>query len=430
MNVTTQSLSEALATLVGSRARPADASDSVAGVQPQMVVQPESEQEVAEVLALADSRGEKVLVRGGGTQQGLGAPPSGGDVLLDMRRLNQIVEHAPHDQTVTVQAGLRLVDLQAALAQTRQWLALDAVLAEDATIGGIIATNVSGARRLRFGGVRDQLIGIQVALADGTIARGGGKVVKNVAGYDLPKLFTGALGTLGVILTATFRLYPLPAASRTIALEAAAPDPLAELAVRILGTTLVPTALDLLGPSPADGAVLAVRFESGVAATVEEQAEAVLALVGGGVTPRSLTGDDERAFWQQAAAATAAPAGEGTSLLLKASVVPTEVSPWLDDLMLQTRVAGVQARWRAHAGHGLIFVRLEGEDAALSGVVGPLREAARARGGSLVVQDAPVPLLRTLDVWGPIPALEVMRRLKTAFDPKGTLTPGRFVGGI
>src|SRR6266496_1950968 len=241
-----QSLQETLGTLVGDHVRPATENDMAAGVQPQFVVEPGTGEEVAKVLAFANREGLKVLVRGGGTQLNTGLPPVGGDVLLSTTRLNTVVEHAPHDMTVTVEAGLKLIDLQAHLARTRQWLALDPVLDPNATTGGIISTNISGARRLRYGGVRDQIIGIRVVLPDGTIAKGGGKVVKNVAGYDLPKLFTGALGTLGVIVAATFRLYPLRAASRTVVLTASTPAPLCDLAVRVIASTLEPTVLDVM----------------------------------------------------------------------------------------------------------------------------------------------------------------------------------------
>src|SRR5712691_222397 len=257
MKVSAQSLQETLGSLVGDRVRLAGEADSVAGVQPYVVVEPASEQEVATVLAFADREGLKVLIRGGGTQLNTGLPPREGDILLSTIMLNQVVEYAPHDMTVTVQAGLRLVDLQSVLLQSRQWLALDPVLNPAATLGGIISTNISGARRLRYGGVRDQLIGIRVVLPDGTIAKGGGKVVKNVAGYDLPKLFTGALGTLGVIVTATFRLYPLRAASRTVELTAPTAAPLCALAVRIIGSTLEPTVLDVMTlPTSRGGCVM------------------------------------------------------------------------------------------------------------------------------------------------------------------------------
>ncbi len=257
-----EALRDALGPLVGGRVRAAAEGDSVAGVRPAAVAEPGDEAAVAAVLALADREGLKVLPRGGGTQLGLGHPPAGGDILLDLGRLGAVVEYAPGDLTVTAQAGLRLTDLQAALAKEGQWLALDPALPLAATIGGIVATNASGPRRLRYGGVRDQIIGVRVARPDGTIARGGGKVVKNVAGFDLPKLFTGALGTLGVIIDATFRLYPIPAASRTVVLTAPEPAPLCDLTLRIIGSTLIASAIDVYGDTTSsEGPRLAVRFE-------------------------------------------------------------------------------------------------------------------------------------------------------------------------
>src|SRR5258707_267717 len=197
MKVSTQSLQETLGSLVDGGVQLATESDVVAGVQPYVLAAPGSEQEVASVLAYANREGLKVLVRGGGTQLNTGLPPGGGDILLSTRRLNQVVEYAPHDMTVTVQAGLRLVDLQSYLARARQWLALDPVLSPGATIGGIISTNVSGARRLRYGGVRDQIIGIRVVLSDGTIAKGGDGPIGeyNANAYDLVAYSTIAQAT-------------------------------------------------------------------------------------------------------------------------------------------------------------------------------------------------------------------------------------------
>src|SRR5579859_5170749 len=270
VSTSTQSLRAALAERAPDAVAEATESDAVAGVRPRVVVTPGSEEEVAAVLAFADREGLKVLPRGGGTQLGLGFPPSGGDILLSTARLNAIVEHAPHDQTVSVLPGLPLADLQASLARTRQWLALDPSTGPAATLGGLIAASPSGPRRLRYGGVRDQIIGVRVALADGTIAKGGGKVVKNVAGYDLPKLFTGSLGTLGVVVSATFRLYPLAAASRTVLFNAPELRTLGECALAVSTSTLVPSAIDVLGSNDQEKpSTMAVRFEMG-----EEAAEA------------------------------------------------------------------------------------------------------------------------------------------------------------
>ncbi|MBV9705825.1 MAG: FAD-binding oxidoreductase [Chloroflexi bacterium] len=435
MNVSTQSLQAALEPLVGNWVRPAADTDVVAGVQPRIVVEPGCEEEVAAVLAFADREGLRVLVRGGGTQLAMGFPPTGGDILLSTTRLNHIVEHVPHDLTVTVQAGLPLTALQSTLAQAQQWLALDPDLGAQATIGGVIATNATGPRRLRYGGVRDQIIGIRVVLADGTIAKGGGKVVKNVAGYDLPKLFTGALGTLGVIVTATFRLYPLAPASRTVLLTTASLASLCELVVQVIGSTLVPTMVDVLGTtSQANTYTMAVRFEMG-----QEAAEAQAATLCGMAketighlpqTTRVVEGEVETQFWSQADHLGAPPQSPQSTVMIKTSLLPTEVMDWLTRLEYVCQQKQLWANWRAHAGHGLVFVHLCGDDAALVTAIRELRQVATAARGSLIVVEAPPELMQQLDAWGPSPALAVMRRLKTRFDPHSTLNAGRFVGGI
>src|SRR6266849_6072392 len=196
-------------------ARSATAADAVAGVQPKLVVEPGTAQELAEILRLSSAAGLAVIPRGGGTKLGWGNPPARADLILSTARLTEIIEHAWADLTVTVEAGCTIQRLQETLAQHGQRLALDPLWPEKATVGGVLSTNDSGALRLRFGAVRDLIIGATIALPDGTLASSGGKVVKNVAGYDLPKLVTGALGTLGVITRAVFRLHPLPRAAKT-----------------------------------------------------------------------------------------------------------------------------------------------------------------------------------------------------------------------
>jgi glycolate oxidase FAD binding subunit len=430
MKVSTQSLQETLSSLIGGLVRLATEADVVAGVQPQLVVEPGSEEEVAQILAYADREALKVLVRGGGTQLNTGLPPTGGDVLLSTARLNTVIEHAPHDMTVTVQAGLKLTDLQSHLARTRQWLALDPILDSHATIGGIISTNISGTRRLRYGGVRDQIIGIRVVLPDGTIAKGGGKVVKNVAGYDLPKLFTGALGTLGVIVAATFRLYPLRAASRTVKLTAPTPAPLCDLAVRMIASTLEPTVLDVMSTqATGEGCVMMVRFEM-EPESAEEQAALLVTMADGLSDVQILQGEAEEQLWRQVAADFPLASEAENALIVKASILPTNVASWLESLEHTAKEADLSTRWRAHAGHGLIFARLAGDEIALATAVEQLHRAASVGQGSLVVLDAPPALARKVDVWGFIPAFEVMRRLKMRFDPNFTLNPGRFVGGL
>lgn len=430
MAIAAGTLAEALGARAGGHVRAAGDGDVVVGVRPSVVVEPTTEEEVAAVLAFADAERLKVLVRGGGTQSGLGHPPIGGDILLSTRGLDRLVEHEPGDMTATAEAGMTLADFQAALGRAGQWLALDPALPPATTIGGIVATAVSGPRRLRYGGVRDQIIGVRIARADGTLAKGGGKVVKNVAGFDLPKLLTGSLGTLGVIVSATFRLYPQALSSRTVIIQRVETGPLCDFAVQLNATTLVPSAIDIVGGTGDGACALAVRFE-GSRAAAEEQAEQVRALAAplGGVDSM-LADADEADYWREAAAGPALSGASEATIRLKVSLLPATIRPWLATLRDRAARLAVSGAWRAHAGHGLADLRLTGELAALRAIVADLRAAAVAHGGSLVVTDAPPAILAVVDPWGASPALAIMRRVKEQFDPHGTLNPGRFVGGI
>lgn len=419
--------------LAPGQVRSAGPKDAVLGVQPLVVVEPSSGETLAALLAFADGEGLKVLPRGGGTHRGIGFPPAGGDIALSLAALNAIIEHAPHDQTVTVQTGLPIADLQAHLAQTGQWLALDPPLRPGATVGGLIATAVAGPRRLRYGGMRDQILGVQVALADGTIARGGGKVVKNVAGYDLPKLFTGALGTLGVVLSASFRLYPLPADSRTLVCDAMTPEPLCEAVQTITASTLTPTAIDMLGPDDAGQPVrLAVRFQSRVERSVAEQTATLRTLLGTLANDaHELHGPEEPDFWHGLDAVEAdGMAGEDDWLALRATLLPGELAGWLAALQTVVAAHALALKWRAHAGHGAIRARLAGKAESLLAAVGTLRQAAEDARGALVIEEYAPALAGKLDPWGTPAALDLMRRVKAQFDPHNTLNPGRYVGGI
>src|ERR1700756_4427309 len=219
--ITASTIEEKLRSIVGTEYfRVASVSDAVMGVQPQFVVEPASEQELAAVLFFANDAEIAVIPRGSATKLTWGNPPKRAGLILSTARLNRILEHAWADLTVTVEAGCTLQALQEKLAKHGQRLALDGLWPEHATIGGALSTNDSGALRLRFGALRDLIIGVTIALPDGTLASSGGRVVKNVAGYDLPKLVTGAFGTLGVITRAVFRLHPLPRAAKTFSFTA------------------------------------------------------------------------------------------------------------------------------------------------------------------------------------------------------------------
>jgi glycolate oxidase FAD binding subunit len=389
---------------------------------PGVVIEPGSPEEASQVLAWATGEGLKVVPCGARTKLDRGAAPAACDVLLDLGRLNRVTEHASGDLTVTVQAGVRLADLQRQLAEAGQFLAVDPPV--PGTVGGLVATADSGPRRLRYGGVRDLILGSTFVRADGVIARAGGKVVKNVAGYDLPKLLTGSLGTLAVVVEATFRLYPLPAASATVLVDVA----LAELrrkAGTILQSTLVPTSLDYFS-DPAGSTLLAVRFESTLAST-QAQAELAARVLGG--SSRIVTGAEEQALWQSFDAVT----GTADNDVLARLVATASDLPGLLERALRAAIgAGTQLTVRAHAGHGHALLRWRDakRDTALA-LLQELRSAAESQGHNLVIWRAPSEVRGAIDVWGSVgEGLGLMRSVKQQFDPKSTLNPGRFVGGI
>src|SRR5689334_14887687 len=223
--------------------RSATEADAVAGMQARLVLEPKDQQQLAAVLRLADEANLTVVPRGGGTKLSWGNPPSRADIILSMARLDKVVEHVWADLTVSVEAGCTFQNLQSTLAQHGQRLAFDPFWPDAATIGGALSTNDSGSLRLRFGSLRDLIIGVTVALPDGTLASSGGKVVKNVAGYDLPKLVTGAFGTLGVITRAVFRLHPLPHHTGSFSISVANPDEAQRLVLGIQDSKLAHVAL-------------------------------------------------------------------------------------------------------------------------------------------------------------------------------------------
>src|SRR5712692_2625439 len=219
-------------------------------------VTPASREEMAEALRLADSRGQAVAPVGGGTQLDLGMPPARLDLVIETTRLNTVVEYEPADLTVTVEAGLRFDELQKRLGEQGQFLALDPPAAPGATLGGLMATNASGPLRYAYGTARDVVIGTRVANPDGTITHAGGRVVKNVAGYDLNKLYIGSLGTLGVIVELSFKLAPIPPTTNTIVGQVRNLDAARGIIHAVTHSSLSPLAIELLGPRAASAAGL------------------------------------------------------------------------------------------------------------------------------------------------------------------------------
>ena len=411
-----------LASIVGAdHLRTASAVDAVDGVAAQMVVEPGSADELALVLRCANDAGLSVVPRGGGTKLGWGNPPQGADLVLSTARLDQVLEHAWADMTATVEAGCTVARFQKTLGEHGQRLALDALWPERATIGGILATNDSGSLRVRFGALRDLIIGITLALPDGTLAKSGGKVVKNVAGYDLPKLATGSLGTLGVITQAIFRLYPLPREVRSVSFTASSPETLSKLVLAVQDSKLAFTGLQLCAQSGGPPE-LAVRFE-GTTGGIEAQLRQMLQLA---TDARQV--DSPQDPWS---AREALWSGSEPALICKCGVLPSQLSTLCGVVGRVAEPLGLAWKVAAQAV-GLAFMRLSGSlEQALPAAAAKLRSELEQLGGTLAVLHCPPAVKKDIEVWGSTgDAQALMRRVKEQLDPTGTLNPGRFVGGI
>jgi glycolate dehydrogenase FAD-binding subunit len=271
---------------------PASASDAIDGLQPARIVAPRTAQEIAQVLQYCSSNGLGVIPRGGGTKMGFGNRPQKADLILSTERLDRIIEHAWGDMTVIVEAGCTIENVQRAVGEHGQRLAADPLWPEKSTVGGLIATGESGTLRIRYGAVRDLVLGVEVALPDGNLIKAGGKVVKNVAGYDLTKLMIGSLGTLGVITRAVFRLHPLPVATASYSASLSSADEAAKLMLAILDSHLVYTGLQVRADRP-DRISLDVRAE-GIPESLQDQ-YAKLSSIAAGYTFAESVGDPWKA---------------------------------------------------------------------------------------------------------------------------------------
>jgi glycolate oxidase FAD binding subunit len=417
----TSSIEEKLRAAIGSQdLREATDGDMVSGVRPQFVAEPGNERQLAALLAAANEAGIAVVPRGGGTKLDWGNPPKRAEVILSIARLNRILEHAWADLTVTAEAGCTLQTLQNTLAQQGQRLACDCLWPEHATIGGVLSANDSGALRLRFGALRDLIIGVTLALADGTLASSGGKVVKNVAGYDLPKLATGAFGTLGVITRAVFRLHPLPRSTKSFSFTAENFATMQRHILSIQDSKLAHTALQIRCASNAQPLV-DILFEATEAGISAQESRLRNLLESSSVEQCSeIVWNARQEVWTSTV---------DNAAIVKISVLPAEIAKTLEAL---EKVANSQKlRWQMIAqATGIATLRLEGDAGHLIAAIEQLRAAVEGGGGSLVILRQPK-ASASLDAWGNSEdAVHLMRAVKQQLDPKGTLNPGRFVGGI
>lgn len=424
---------DAVAVLSGACAavRPGVPADAVGGKVPAAVAAPATVAEASELLRAASGLGLAVLPRGTATRLDWGVPPTRCDLVVDTTRLDRIIEHAAGDLVVRVQAGLTMAGLAAELGSAGQQLALD----PPGTVGGVVATGAAGPRRLRYGAPRDLLIGITVILADGTVASSGGKVVKNVAGYDLGKLFAGSHGTLGLIAEAAFRLHPLPQASAYVTVTCATAADAAHHVRTAIESQLAPSAAEIERPAPGAAMSVGLLLE-GAADALPERVARMCDILG-----------------SQAGADTVPPAWWGRSVagaggvVLRIAFPPGALAAVLDAVdEAAGRRPGAAAggdpalhpRVRGSAGAGVLEVGLDGDTApeAARSFLTALRHHLAAHPDWGDVPGASVTVMRTwpgmdaATAWGPVPALGVMRAVKDQFDPGHLLSPGRFAGGI
>ncbi len=421
--MTTHTIDDAARTAISSACATVEdvsANDLVDEVMPGVVARPADTEQVAEVLRAAAAHGLTVVPRGRGTKLSWGLPPASADVLLDLSALDQVLDHAAGDLIVAAQAGARLADVQEVLGDGGQRLALDETV-PGGTIGGILATNSSGPRRVASGTARDLLIGVTMVRADGVVAKAGGRVVKNVAGYDLGKLVIGSFGTLAVITDATFRLHPVPADSRWVSRTVVDPAEAQQVVQAVLHSQAVPAAIEIGWTAEGAGSVhvLLEGQQDGVAG----RAAAIRALLGESATEAADAPAGGAAYpWDVRAT------GDDRATAVKL----TFALSGLTQVLVAVRDCGVPVELRGSAGSGVAYAAIAPGTPveAVASALGRVRGACVRAGGSAVVVDAPAAVKAAADVWGEVAAIDLMRRVKDQFDPERRLAPGRFVGGI
>jgi glycolate oxidase FAD binding subunit len=418
------------AVLRADQMRSASSSDAISGVKPHLILEPATEQQLAAALRLSNEARLAVIPRGGATKLAWGNPPSRADFILSTARLNRVLEHAWADLTVTVEAGCTFQTLQETLAQHGQRLALDPLWPEKATVGGILSTNDSGVLRLRFGSLRDLIIGVTIALPDGTLASSGGKVVKNVAGYDLPKLVTGAFGTLGVITRAVFRLHPLPHHARSFTISTPNPEETQKLVLAIQDSKLAHTALQshFSGDTAPTSDILFEGTEAGLDAQAAQLRSLCLPArvsVAQGASPEAFSSP---AVWlaRQELWSLSDPA---ETAIAKISTLPADLARTIE--LFRSAADSFHVRWKSLSyATGLGWLRLEGPANHLQQALTSLRTGVEKMHGSLVLLHRPAKF-PAFDAWGtPGDSLPLMKAVKHQLDSHNTLNPARFLAGI
>ena len=409
----------------GATTTPDGARWTIDGLTPHLIARPADAEQAAAMLRVCAEVRAAVVPWGGGAHIDIGNPPRAADVILLTERLSRIVDHDHANLTVTVEAGARLGGLATVLAERGQWLPLEPPHAEEATVGGAAAVGLTGPRRATFGAARDLAIGVRAALPNGSVIKWGGKTIKNVAGYDMAKLFVGSLGTLGLLTELTLKVYPLPETTRTIAAWSRDLGAAAALASLILTSPLLPTAVTVVNrTADALRPGVLVRVEGIEAAANRHERDLLSWASQADMAAEVLTADRERALWQQLRDTGWGEGEAAVRLSVKAGSVPDVLSELEATLPASARIV-------AHVPAGTIWIAAA--VAVLAPVLAALRDLTQRHAGHLLLARAPREVKAEGDVWFPAPAsatLSLMRGLKQTFDPHTILNPGRFVAGL
>lgn len=404
-----------------------------------LTVYPDNESEVSQVLKFANDHSLNVIPEGGGTKRGLGGILGEADIVLSLTRLKGIVEHSAGDLVLTVRPGTTLAEIQREIAPAGQFLALDTPHPETSTIGGIIAANTSGPKRLRYGSARDLVIGMRVAYPDGQVLRSGSKVVKNVAGYDMNKLYVGSMGTLGVITEINFKLKPIPPCESLMLLESGqSAEEIADFSQRIMDSMMEPVAMEILNPAlnrqlgGNECFALAIGFED-VEKAVAAQEQWVREHAGNLKQSATLRDRDASAWWRRFADIGGAAEVETIRFSFKSGSLLTDVVPIVEFAEMQAQARGITLYGHGGTGTGISHFHLQEihEEKAL-GFLEAIRQKLSDAAGYVVVEKAPLAARQKIDVWGGTnPAVRrLMEGIKEHADPNKILNPGRFAGGI
>lgn len=407
----------------------------------QVKVYPQTEDEIAIILKYANDNGNKVYVEGGGTKRGFGGLTESADILLCLTNYKGIVEHVVGDMTLTVKAGTTFKELQEYLAQHKQKISLDPYQPESATIGGIIASNESGPKRLGYGSARDVVIGLRIVYPDGKVIRAGGRVVKNVAGYDMNKLFIGSMGTLGVLSEVTLKLRPLAKYESLILLMFPQGnfEEIRAFSTKLLDSMIEPVTLELLSPTLSEKLTglncftLAIGLED-VEKSVQYQENFIQHIQPAQTDLKILAQQEAQTFWNQFYSLSLNHSEEGSILThasLKIGVINLDVTHLIKDAQLLGDSHNLVVEAHGGLGHGLCQVNLTGASEDIVSAIHQVRDSVTKLGGYVVVKYLPFVLRQEVSIWGEKPShFFLIEGIKTKVDPNRVLNPKRFVGGI